>query len=251
MMDGMSRRRALDSRMHRIFRAPPAEYRGVENPQERAIQMPGARPRTPTASVARTKAPVYDGTSSWADYLLQFEMVAELNGWEERSMAMYLATNLRGAAQSVLGILMGSADGIIEPWLLVWGQRFGTENQTEMFRALLRNRSRKQGETLPDLAHEIRRLVKLAYPTGQFGILEDLAKNHFIDALPDAESRWHIQQSRPNNLDDAVGWPVELEAFHIAEKHRGTVRKMTRVVKFEDQTPEFKDREQRQSYSTN
>ena len=167
----------------------------------------------------RTKAPLYDGTSSWTDYLVQFELAVELNSWDERLMAMHLATSLRGVAQSVLGDL--DEYGRRDYRLLVasLSQRFGPENQTEMFRALLRNRVRQPNETLPDLAHEIRRLVKLAYPTGQYRILEDLSKNHFIDAIPEADSRWHIQQSRPRSLDEAVRVAVELEAFQMAEKH--------------------------------
>ena len=200
----------------------PAVRRVVRN----AVRAP------PVQNLPQSKAPLYDGTSSWTDYLIQFELVGELNGWNEPTMAMYLATSLRGTAQSVLGDLDEGSRRDYGALVAILNQRFGPEHQTEMFRALLRNRTRQMNESLPDLAHEIRRLVKLAYPTGQHAILEDLAKNHFIDALSEPESRWQVQQTRPRNLDEAVRVAVELEAFHMAEKHRNPSKKSARVVKF-------------------
>ena len=79
--------------------------------------------------------------------------------------------------------------------------------------------------------YEIRRLVKLDYPTGQLGFLEDLTTHYLIDALAEAESRWHIQQSRPRSLDEAVRVAVELEAFHVVEKHCGANKKTVRVLR--------------------
>lgn len=38
----------------------------------------------------------YDGTSSFQDYLVQFEMTSELNRWSNKVKAMELATSLRG-----------------------------------------------------------------------------------------------------------------------------------------------------------
>lgn len=54
---------------------------------------------------ANLKPPTFDGTSSWTDYLIQFEMVSELNGWDQPTMAMCLGASLRRVAQSVLGDL--------------------------------------------------------------------------------------------------------------------------------------------------
>lgn len=246
-LNGMRRRRALDVNLHRVFR-PPAQAPGNQNIDAGAhqpriyVQNERGIPRTLNM---RTKAPLYDGTSSWTDYLVQFELVAELNGWDQGSMAMHLATSLRGAAQSVLGDLDNYGRRDYRTLVTSLGQRFGPENQTQMFRALLRNRTRQPNETLPELAHEIRRLVKLAYPTGQQVILEDLAMNHFIDALPEMESRWHIQQSRPRTIDEAVRVAVELEAFHAAEKHRGATKKMVRVVQPDVEIGRYDRQEQR------
>ena len=38
----------------------------------------------------RLKPLIYDGSSSWPDYLVQFNMIAKLNGWNEQEKVLYL-----------------------------------------------------------------------------------------------------------------------------------------------------------------
>lgn len=47
------------------------------------------------------KPAIFDGTN-WEDYLVQFELVAAINHWNETEKAFELTTSLRGPAQSVL-----------------------------------------------------------------------------------------------------------------------------------------------------
>ena len=57
----------------------------------------GSRPDSQEAiHKPNVKPPTYDGTCSWLDYYAQFELVGELNGWNEGVKAMYLASGLRG-----------------------------------------------------------------------------------------------------------------------------------------------------------
>ena len=51
------------------------------------------------------KVSTYDGKSSWADYLVQFEIAAEMNNWTQRQKAMELATCLTGVARGILSDL--------------------------------------------------------------------------------------------------------------------------------------------------
>jgi hypothetical protein len=53
----------------------------------------------------------YDGTVSWEDYEIQFELISELNNWKDDQKAMFLAASLSGNAQSVL--LLGKLYGLI------------------------------------------------------------------------------------------------------------------------------------------
>ncbi|CAG2241057.1 unnamed protein product [Mytilus edulis] len=45
-------------------------------------------------------AATYDGLGSWQDYIVHFEMIAEINGWDENTKALELATCLRGKSRN-------------------------------------------------------------------------------------------------------------------------------------------------------
>lgn len=192
----------------------------------------------------RIKPTTYDGTSPWNDYAVQFEMLAEMNGWDERTQALYLAASLRGAAQAILGDLDKDRRRNYKALVKALSSRFGSDNQQELFRVQLKNRQRKREETLPELAQAVRRLVRLAYSTASYDLQETLSKEHFIDALCDTEVRWRVFQSKPANLDDAVRIAVELEAFKAAERQRDVpFRKMARVVSSEQDEKTKTDQE--------
>ena len=97
-------------------------------------------------------------------------------------------------------------------------ERFAPPNQTELYRAQLRERRQKASESLSELGQDIRRLTNLAYPTAPSDLRETLAKEQFIDALVSSDMRLRIKQARPANLNDAVRHAVELEAFSRAER---------------------------------
>jgi hypothetical protein len=162
----------------------------------------------------------FDGKSSWTDYIVQFEMVAELNQWDDRVKAMHLASSLRGVAQSVLGDLDRVARFNYESLTEALDRRFCAENKSELNKTLLKNRSRIDGESLPELSQALRRLAKHAYPEASFTMQDSLAKDQFLDAVGDSDLRWKIFQARPRTLDEALEIAVECEAFQKAESQR-------------------------------
>lgn len=46
--------------------------------------------------VKQKKPPTFDGSTSWQDFLVQFEMIAYANKWDDGQKAYELATSLRG-----------------------------------------------------------------------------------------------------------------------------------------------------------
>ena len=101
------------------------------------------------------KAPTYDGTSAWDDFAVQFEVIAELNGWDYKTKSMQLAASLRGDARTVLGDLEAVKRHDYISLESALKARFQPENQTEVCRVELRNRRRKKDETLPELGQAI------------------------------------------------------------------------------------------------
>ncbi len=179
---------------------------------------------------SKMKPPIYDGTSSWMEYLLQFNLVAELNAWNDRTKALHLATSLRGVARSILADMDPNLHHDFSALVACLNQRFGPDNQSEMFWMMLNNRTRKPQETLPELAHEVRQLVRLAHPNAQHQMLEELAMRHFSNAISNTDMRLRIVSARPKTLDDAVKVAVETEAFYEAEKFRTGSKKPVRAV---------------------
>ena len=73
---------------------PPAHSQQLQSPTPSQCELRQAK-----------KAPYFNGQTSWSDYLLQFEMVAEINRWSENTKALELATSLRDDVVSILGEL--------------------------------------------------------------------------------------------------------------------------------------------------
>ena len=100
----------------------------------------------------------------------------------------------------------------------------------------MRNRKRREGESIPALAREFRRLATKAYPAASFELRETSAMESFIDAL-DTETGWAIHQARASTLTHAAKIATELEAFKqaVGRKHSRYDRKLARtVVKWKD-----------------
>ena len=60
----------------------------------------------------------------------------------------------------------------------------------------LRNRRRRRDEGLPELAEDVERLARLVYRGADAAVLEVLAKDQFIDALPQEDMRLRLHQMR-------------------------------------------------------
>lgn len=133
---------------------------------------------------------------------------------------MYLAVSLRGQAQGVLGNLPEYLQMNLKELSKSLEERFSPVNQTELYRAQLRERRQKATESIPQLGQDIRRLTRLAYPTAPGDVCETLAKDYFIDALQSFDMCLRIKQSRPVNLNDAIRHAVELHAFVGSECKR-------------------------------
>jgi hypothetical protein len=179
----------------------------------------------------RMKPSYYDGQTPYEDYQVQFNMLADLNEWTDDVKALYLAGCLTGSARSVLNDMDPKARYEFGKLNEALRERFGTDDQSELFKAKLRNRVKTKEETLQELAHDIRRLVRLAYPKAPVRTHNDLTKDQFIEALGDSEIRWSVFQARPKSITEALKVAMELEAFKESEKCR--MRRNIRGVKTE------------------
>ena len=162
----------------------------------------------------------YDGKTSWDNYQVQFELIAELNGWNTSTMAIYLAASLSGCAQAVLTDLDANSRRNYQALKEALSLRLGNGRKMEVFRSQLKNHARGKDESLPELAQAIQRLVRQAYPEASLSVREVLEKDYFVDAIADTDIRWKVFQSRPSTIQEAFAMATEVEAFQISERQR-------------------------------
>ncbi|KAK3749615.1 hypothetical protein QZH41_012953 [Actinostola sp. cb2023] len=163
-----------------------------------------ARPRTVDPGPGRPKVrpTTFDGHSSWEDYLAQFNLVTELNRWDSVTKATYLAVSLSGPAREV------------KPYRDLSG--------------VLTNSDKKERRepTRAGTGYSPSDKVRVS-PGPPADMREDIAKDHFIDALVDLDAKWKVKQGRPSTLNQALEVAVELEAFQLTN---GRVAPQTRVI---------------------
>ncbi len=169
------------------------------------------------AVVAWQCATPFDAKLPWDAYQTQFEVLAGINWWGDTEKAAHLAiipaatvlTNLTPEQRQSYAALTTALDA-----------RFGTAHQTELNRMRLKARTRRRDESLAELAEDVERLVRLAYPNASEPIcmVEVLANDQFVDALPEEDMRLRIRQSKPSTLRDSLAVALELESYQIASK---------------------------------
>ena len=157
-----------------------------------------------TIGVTQQRPAPFDGKCAWDTYRAQFELLADLNKWSDTDKAAHLAISLRGAAATVLTNLHPTQRRSYEALTSALDSRFGMVHQTELNRSRLKARSRRREETLTELAEDVERLVRLAYPEADESMVEVLAKDQFVDALPDKDMRLRIWQNKPTMVRDAL-----------------------------------------------
>jgi hypothetical protein len=177
------------------------------------------------ASTSRVGNPVrktnlYDGQTSWEAYYAQFCIIAEMNGWDDMEKAAFLATSLKGTALQVLANLSNDRRQDYRALVTALASRFGTSHRTEISKVKFKNRVRQRDEGLPALAEDIEGLARLAYADAPPTIIDTLARDQFVDSLPDDDMRLRLRQERPQTLQRALELALELESFLLANRQK-------------------------------
>ena len=169
---------------------------------------------------------MYNGKTSWLDYVAHFESCALLNEWTEEDMVAFLRTRLSGVARRTLKSVLTTKHQTYDQIITALGNRFEPEDREDLYLSQLRARRKLHDEKLEDLADDIRRLCELAYPTYDFEALERVGRNHFLDAISDPQLRHDISLSGAKTLTRAAQVASEREAFLEGERMRTGTQKV-------------------------
>ena len=176
-------------------------------PSRVEFNLHGTNSNTTSASNSQARADNYvklrpqtfTGTDDdFEDFLTQFEINSEINGWNLQAKSLYLANSLTGAARALLNELNADQRRDYQSLVQKLTERYGSENRAEVFRSQLKSRVKGKGETTAQLAQAIRKLTRQAYPKVSVDVVEALAVDHFLDALPEVQIRLRLREVGPS-----------------------------------------------------
>lgn len=64
-------------------------------------------------------------------------------------------------------------------------------------------------------------------------MIDTLALDHFIDAIPDVDMKLRLREARPKDLNAAESLAVRLESYRLAEQQRGSTLRSTEIERKE------------------
>ena len=168
------------------------------------------------------RMPNYDGKSSWSDYLVQFEIAAEMNRWSPKQKAMELATSLVGQARGVLSDLSSSERTDFSALVRKLTLRFEPVDMVGMYQSQLRSRRRKRNESIPELVQEISKLTRKAFPSADEGTRNYMSVTSFITALSNEQQELFVYQRDPKRIEEAGKAAMAFESFQSDRQQHST-----------------------------
>ena len=94
-------------------------------------------------------------------------------------------------------------------------ERFGQERLTLNYQLQLETRTQKAGESLTDLANDIERLVRGAFPGETLTKKSKTAVKSFVKALFDRELAKLITLTKPDTVQDPLSTALQLQSVTV------------------------------------
>ena len=154
----------------------------------------------------------YDGQTQVEAFLAKFEICAKHNDWDDDERLSQLMCSMVGNAAQVLWEFNASGLSSWSDLVKRLRTRYGSLDQTTLYRTQLRTRRQKEGESLQALSQDIRRLMVLAYAGPPTEMSEMVAIDVFLDALIDTDLAIRVRDREPNTLELACRYAIRLEA---------------------------------------
>ena len=143
------------------------------------------------------------------------------NEWLGRNTKSgFSGDEFEGTALQVLANLSSDRRQDFRALVAALASRFGTSHRTKISKVKFKNRVWERDEELPALAEDIERLARLAYPDAPPTIIDTLARDQFVDSIPDNDMRLRLRQERLENLQRVLELALELESFNLANREQ-------------------------------
>ncbi|CAB0009440.1 unnamed protein product, partial [Nesidiocoris tenuis] len=176
-------------------------------PSERGMESAGARP-----IVGETELMLYDGTFDWDDYCAHVDVVANVNGWNSNTKGHRASCALRGVALSVFSSLDSENRTEWNTLSTALSKRFGQKHLAMKWQIELESRYQRPQESTSDLAYDIERLCRFAFPDLPRNCKDQIGVRIFLRALSNDQLRRLLAVSVPSSIQDALHQALVIEA---------------------------------------
>ncbi|GLV43742.1 hypothetical protein CBL_06934 [Carabus blaptoides fortunei] len=165
---------------------------------------------------------VYDGSIQWDQWLVLYEVAAEMNGWRDDpdKMANMLIFSLRGHA---LSLCLTLEETVRKDYVALkdkLNEILCPEDSLDMLIAQLEQRKRKPEESLVDLKIDVHKLVCKVYPGMDAASLEKHARVAFLKSITGTSYGEKTIDAQPQTLDEALSKAQFFEQREEQQKPR-------------------------------
>ena len=193
------------------------------------------KPSKVNSSVTCFEPPVFDGKSTWPNYLKQFEAAAKVNGWTLMEKTAALILSLRGEAIDILQTLKPEDQEDYGQLVERLNMRYGHAHLQPVYETQLSGRCQMPHENLQEFEADVTRLVHLAYPESPDSLLNCLATQTFINGIQDIKIQQALRLKLPKTSREALSYALEHEAAKEATRIATRRREMIEESKDEEQ----------------
>ena len=172
--------------------------------------------------------PKYNGKFDFLDFKVQFECIAEDNGWDYPTCGRKLSRCLTDSARSVLTSLDRHVRRDYTTLCAALESLHLTPGGEGLRRTELYQASRKEGQCPSAFARELQRLATKAYPQGDFP--ETALVQLFTKGLRSTACERHVNLQAPQTLDAAVRHACAFEAYSAEESSCKKPKPSTQAV---------------------
>ena len=199
--------------LKQAFRRQQAQMSHLEDDLHRSRPGSFDEPRTTSKMPLPIK---YEGETDFRDYLIQFEALARVHGWDDQMKAVMLLGRLKGKA---LAVAAKGSETTFSAMVARLINHFSPDHE-EMYAQQLQAVTKKPEQSWEDLAYQVRDLAARGYKAVGDEVRDRLAVQAFINAITDDHVRQKVRDIHPRGVEEALRSVRQVEADQVFERQR-------------------------------